>query len=101
MGLSSSPPSLSSLVLSLPLHDALQLRQLVLDQQHLLQDHLLCHHYHVRLAIKADLGNLLCPKRLRHSSCDSPARMWHRMSGWGEITALQDVACNEITRQGW
>ena len=61
--------------LSFPLNDAFQLWQLVLDQQNLLEYNLLLHHYHVRFAIKADLGNLLRAECLGHPSCYSPARM--------------------------
>ena len=45
--------------LPLPLHDGLQLRQLVLHEQHLLQVGLALHHDDVRLRVDADLGDVV------------------------------------------
>ena len=45
--------------LALPLHDGLQLGQLVLHEQHLLQVGLALHHDDVRLRVDADLGDVV------------------------------------------
>ena len=77
--------------LALPLHDALQTRQLVLDQEdlkhqlhlhlllvYLLDEGLVLHHYHISLAVDTDPGNLLGAQSCTYACSDSPAQGKYR-----------------------
>ena len=78
--------------LALPLHDALQTRKLVLDQEnlqhqlqlmhillvYLLEQGLMLHHYHICLAVDTDPGNLLGAQSCTYACSASPAQGKYR-----------------------
>ena len=65
------PPLVRDGGLALPLHDGLQLRQLVLHEQRLLEVRLALHHDDVRLGVDADPGNVVRPLFRVDPHCDA------------------------------
>ena len=65
------PPLVGDRGFALPLHDGLQLRQLVLHEQRLLEVRLALHHDDVRLGVDADPGNVFRPLFRVDPHCDA------------------------------